>query len=138
MIDGCILGRGVHILDHVHLTHGTMVGDGCVIGPDVSLPAFSRVSMHGYRACEDDSDTEAADTDADTTLGKASRGCLDSSHMAFIACHTLRLRRVLECHIRNLKHLDWKRMLFVLTNRLENAWEKRRTHDLVLRRFGVL
>ena len=76
VIDGCILGRGVLILDHVHLTHGTMVGDGCVIGPDASLPAFSRVSMHGYRACEDDSDTEAADADADTTLGKASRGCL--------------------------------------------------------------
>lgn len=78
-IDGCILGVGVQIMDHVHLAHGTMVGDGCIIGPDVSLAPFSRVSMHAYRTSEDDSGDEDMDTDADTALGKASRGCLWAS-----------------------------------------------------------
>lgn len=75
-IHGCILGEGVQILDHVHLAHGTVVGDGCVIGPSVRLPPATRVSMHAYRAAEDDSDTDADDADADTALGSASRGYL--------------------------------------------------------------
>lgn len=81
-IEQCLLGEGVQILDHVHLQRGTIVGDGCVIGPDVQVAPFSRVSMHAFRTSEDDEDDDDDDeastdeADADTALGRASRGYL--------------------------------------------------------------
>lgn len=44
---------------------------------------------------------------------------------------------VLDDHVRNLKHLEWQRVLAVLAHRLEQTRQERRPHDLVLGRLGV-
>lgn len=73
-IEQCILGEGVQILDHVHLQRGTVVGDGCVIGPNVKLAPYTRVSMHAFRASEDDEEERTDGVEEDSALGQASRG----------------------------------------------------------------
>ena len=72
-LEGCILGRGVRILDGVTLAPGTMVGDGCVLGPDVELGPGSRVSLHAYRASEEEEDEDWADGDTSASASAASR-----------------------------------------------------------------
>lgn len=76
-VTGAILGRRVQVLNGVHLHRGTIVGEGCVVGPQVTLPVNAHVSMQAFRAAEDDSDgEEVAESKADAALGSASRGYL--------------------------------------------------------------
>lgn len=79
-INGCIIACGVRILDGVSLAAGTLVGEGCIIGPCVALGRNARVSRHAPTSeddwGEDDSGSvHAAETNS-AELGASAQGCL--------------------------------------------------------------
>lgn len=60
------------ILDGTHLSKGTLVAGGCIIGPGVTLPPFSRVGKRRITEVDDDDDWEEDESkDDDTPTGKA-------------------------------------------------------------------
>ncbi|EST08731.1 Bacterial transferase hexapeptide repeat [Kalmanozyma brasiliensis GHG001] len=62
-IERSIIGKNVRILDGVKINKGCIVADGCVVGPNVELAAFSRIANKKYRADDFDSDSEEEDQD---------------------------------------------------------------------------
>jgi translation initiation factor eIF-2B subunit epsilon len=50
----CIIGRGAQVLENVVLGHGCIVGADCIIGPDVSLPAGTRVGLRAKESWDED------------------------------------------------------------------------------------
>ncbi len=58
-IERSIVGERVTILDGVKLNKGCIISGGCTVGPNVDLPAFSRVGNKKERSDDDfDSDSE--------------------------------------------------------------------------------
>lgn len=91
-IEQSILGRNVTILDGVKIGRGSLIGDGCRIGPDVEVKAFSRTGrIEEKRAkiledeeeseSESESEPEKEETRPNSTsfLGEQSIGFLWSS-----------------------------------------------------------
>ncbi|WFD36354.1 translation initiation factor eIF-2B epsilon subunit, GEF [Malassezia cuniculi] len=79
-INGCIISRGVRILDGVSLSAGTLVGEGCVIGPCVALGRNARISRHAPRDeddwDDDDDGSVHAGEDNSAELGTSAQGYL--------------------------------------------------------------
>lgn len=66
-IERSILGANVKILDGVKINKGCIVADGCVVGPNVELAAFSRIANKKYKSEFDfDSDSELEGGDDDS------------------------------------------------------------------------
>ena len=72
-IERSIVGENVKILDGVKINKGCIIADGCVIGPNVELPAFSRIGNKRFRSEFDfDSDSEDDDHEDDRAGGQTS------------------------------------------------------------------
>ncbi|CBQ69828.1 related to Translation initiation factor eIF-2B epsilon subunit [Sporisorium reilianum SRZ2] len=66
-IERSIIGANVKILDGVKINKGCIIADGCTVGPNVELSAFSRIANKKYRSDLDfDSDSEQDDDDDDS------------------------------------------------------------------------
>ena len=80
IVAGCIIGRAVRILDGVSLAPGTLVGEGCVIGPCVALARNARISRHAPRSDDDwdEDESESVHTREDNSeeLGVNAQGYL--------------------------------------------------------------
>ncbi|KZT44053.1 nucleotide-diphospho-sugar transferase [Sistotremastrum suecicum HHB10207 ss-3] len=83
VIDQCIIGHGVRIHDRTVLRKGSIVGDGVVLGPDVTIPEFSRISTFPFDEEDDDDDDEEkvvspkpSDAPTKAVLGAAAHGYL--------------------------------------------------------------
>ncbi|KAJ1336706.1 hypothetical protein BSLG_007025 [Batrachochytrium salamandrivorans] len=63
-INKCILGNGVELKDNVILGKGCMIGENVILGPDVTIPPRSKISVTKEEDEECFSDNESPSTDA--------------------------------------------------------------------------
>lgn len=73
-IERSIIAQSVTILDGVKINTGCIIANGCVVGPNVELAAFSRIGNRKFRSeFEFDSDSEDEDH-KDTATASAAAG----------------------------------------------------------------
>ncbi|KXN85472.1 putative translation initiation factor eIF-2B subunit epsilon [Leucoagaricus sp. SymC.cos] len=82
-IQRSIVGSGCSIGENTHILNGSLIGDGVIIGPDVSLSPFERLSVQRLSVTrapttddsgEEDSDLEAVEGDQGSIKGNLNLG----------------------------------------------------------------
>ncbi|CAO1637737.1 unnamed protein product [Sympodiomycopsis kandeliae] len=91
VLTSCIVGKKATLLDNVKLEPGCIVGDYCVVGPNVVLSAGARVATRRVGDVHDDDDDDDSDSDeeqdheAEVTLPAAgSDGRLGSESVGYL------------------------------------------------------
>ncbi|KAJ1018151.1 hypothetical protein NDA16_005017 [Ustilago loliicola] len=78
-VERSIIGENVKILDGVKINKGCIIADGCVVGPNVELPAFSRIGNKKFKSEFDfDSDSEDGDGEDAAQSGAQASGATGS------------------------------------------------------------
>ncbi|KAJ2302985.1 translation initiation factor eIF-2B epsilon subunit, GEF [Coemansia sp. RSA 2706] len=81
-VDASVLGERVTILDNVVIERGCLIGDDVTVGPDVRIPAFTRIARRRMRrAAGTPASIHAADSDDDDAWPEpgAAEGCADAA-----------------------------------------------------------
>ncbi|KAH7107522.1 nucleotide-diphospho-sugar transferase [Auriculariales sp. MPI-PUGE-AT-0066] len=73
-VESSILASGVTLLENTRLGRGCLVGEGVVLGPNIDLPAFSRIS--GERPEDEDDNDELVSSNDKTKIGANGVGWL--------------------------------------------------------------
>lgn len=79
MLDRCIVGKDVRILNGSVLGEGCLLADGVTVGPDAQLPPFTRVSRKKgstpiAKPPADDEDEDVVDDDDDSEIDEVEAG----------------------------------------------------------------
>ncbi|SAM85213.1 related to Translation initiation factor eIF-2B epsilon subunit [Ustilago bromivora] len=77
-IERSIIAENVKILDGVKINKGCIIADGCVVGPNVELPAFSRIGNRKFKS-EFDFDSDSEDGEGEDAAQSAAAGSKDAS-----------------------------------------------------------
>lgn len=75
VIERSIIGAGVNIKDHSRVERGSLIGDGVVVGPSVTLGPFERLSKKRDET-DKDADEEDAEEDIDSDLEEVEASAL--------------------------------------------------------------